>query len=289
MKLSPVRVMPKVFAIFFIFVFSFGGANICPASSEMQKAEYDSRFDLANDQFDEACIKSLEDPTAAQELFRKAALNYQFLYEHEKLKSPRLLTNLGNAYYFLGDHGRAVFYYQKALQEDPLQDEAWHNLRYIRTLTVDELPETTRDKVLRSLTFWHRWPFALRASIFILAYGCFWGVLATLLFKKMRWRYWYLGSSAVLSLIFGGSLFASVQMWDNPVDGVVIDREVVARQGNGYIYDNAYGSSVHSGTEFTLLEKRGDWCHVRLLDGSQAWLPMKSVALTKKECLDGDG
>jgi len=80
----------------------------------------------------------------------------------------------------------------------------------------------------------------------------------------------------------GVSILVSHYGWDNEVDGVVLGREVVARQGDGYIYDNAYTSPLHSGTEFRLLAQRGDWYHAQLLNGSTCWLPVQNVELVQK-------
>ena len=40
------------------------------------------------------------------------------------------------------------------------------------------------------------------------------------------------------------------------VDGVVVEREVISRQGDGLIYDNAFTSPLHAGTEFSVIEQR---------------------------------
>ena len=88
---------------------------------------------------------------------------------------------------------------------------------------------------------------------------------------------------ATVSIVFGMSMLASHQRWDNPVDGVVVEREVIARQGNGFIYDNAFTSPLHAGTEFSVIEQRGEWCYAKLLNGDTCWLPENSVELVVTE------
>ncbi len=239
-----------------------------------------ARFAEANTLFDQANAKALKNPAQAQSHYRSAILSYQFLVDQEKVASPELFTNLGNAYFFSGDHGRAVLNYQRALALDPLQDDVHHNLRYVRTITVDELPKTRTQQVIHALTFWHRWSFATRASLFGIAHTAMWTLLGLLFYRRIRWHFAALAVGVGVVLVFGASLLVSQQAWDNPVDGVVIDHEVIARQGNGHIYDTAFTSSLHAGTEFSLIEQRSDWYHARLLDGTTCWLPKKSVALT---------
>ena len=87
----------------------------------------------------------------------------------------------------------------------------------------------------------------------------------------------------MITLIFALSLITSHLRWDDSVDGVVVEREVIARQGNGYIYDNAFTSPLHAGTEMTIIEQRDDWYHARLLDGATCWIPVKSLGLVNFE------
>ncbi len=239
--------------------------------------DFTEGFSAANRLFEQANAKALENPAQAQDLYQESILKYQLLTEQTKVRSPELYTNLGNAYFFAGDHGRAVLSYQRALSLDPLQNNALHNLRYARSLTIDELPISRTQQVIDALSFWHRWPFVLRLGIFVIANTVLWIALAMLLYRRARWHYGSIAGAATITLIFALSLITSEQRWDNAVDAVVVEREVIARQGNGYIYDNAFTSPLHAGTEFTIIERRNDWYHAQLLDGSTCWLPEESV------------
>lgn len=251
----------------------------CYAGTGKAPQDHPLFFAEANELFDQANAQALTNPADAQELYEKSILKYQFLVDEGGVESPGLHANLGNAYFLSGDHGRAVLNYQRALRLDPLQADASHNLQYVRTLTIDELPSTQTQKILQALSFWHRWSFTTRISLFALAHITLWILLASLFYRRSRWRYASIAATTLVSAVFAVSLWVSYQGWDNPVDGVVTDREVVARQGNGYIYDNAYSSSLHAGAEFSLIEQRGDWYHARLLDGTTCWLPIKSTEL----------
>ena len=238
-------------------------------------------FNEANGLFEQANAQALVNPTKSQDLYQKSILKYQFLIDERGVDTAELHANLGNAYFQAGEQGWAVLHYQRSLNADPIQEDVLHNLRYARSLTIDELPATRSQLILDALTFWHRWPFAVRATCFGLAHAAFWGVIAMLFYRRARWMYWSIGTVAVLSVIFGLSLLTSHQRWDNPVDGVVVEREVIARQGNGIIYDNAFTSPLHSGTEFSIIEQRGEWVYASLLNGDTCWLPVNGVALVR--------
>jgi len=52
--------------------------------------------------------------------------------------SPEIYYNLGNSYYRLGKPGRAVLYYNRALQLDPSMQEARDNLAFVNTRILDK-------------------------------------------------------------------------------------------------------------------------------------------------------
>ena len=240
-------------------------------------------FDEANTLFIQANEKSLVSPDQAQDLYQKSILKYQFLVDQRGVRSAELHTNLGNAWFLTGDNGRAVLSYQRALHADPLHEDVLHNLRYVRSLTIDELPMTRRQMLLKALSFWHRWPFVVRALCFGFAHAAFWVILARMFYHRNRLLDSSVALAAVMSLLFGVSLLASHLRWDNPVDGVVLAKEIIARQGDGVIYDNAFTASLHAGTEFTLIGRRGEWYHVRLLNGDTCWLSAQDVELVSAE------
>jgi len=241
-----------------------------------------SVFEEANQLFERANTQALVNPSEAQDLYQMAILKYEYLIEKKEIRTVQLYANLGNAYFSAGDQGRAVLNYQRALDIDPLHDDLLHNLQYARSLTTDEVPTTRVQKIRESLTFWHRWPFTVRAGLFGIVHAGLWSLLAVFIYRSGKWVYWSMAATAILSVTFGLSLLTSQQRWDNPVDGVILDREVIARQGNGVIYDNAFTSPLHAGTEFKVLEKRGDWYHAKLLNDDTCWLPVKSVGLVRE-------
>ncbi|NWK54216.1 hypothetical protein HW115_01230 [Verrucomicrobiaceae bacterium N1E253] len=270
------------------FILLFLTLLVISAVSAVTCAEESSSdaFVRANRLFDQANQESLVNPAEAKELYLESILLYQQLLDRQEFKSAELHTNLGNAYFFAGEHGYAVLNYQRALHMDPLQGEAKHNLQYARSLAIDELEESRSQKITRVLSFWHRWPFGLRLLIFGFAHFAVWGLLAAYLLRKIPKNGWTLAgvsAGAFLVLVFGSSLWVSYCAWDNDVDGVVVEREIVARHGNGYIYGNAFNSPLHAGTEFTILEERGDWCHVRLLDRKTCWLPQSAIRRVKED------
>lgn len=256
--------------------------QISLANDSIVGKSMDAIFADANQQFDQANSSAMRAPTEAQELYQQAILKYQYITEYSQDPSAALYINLGNAYFLAGEHGHAVLNYQQALRLDPTQTDALHNLHYLRSITVDELAVSRSQRITTTLLFWHRWPATIRISLLALSNIVFWGFLAQLLYKRKKWYWVTLASSGAVAVIFSLSLWVSHRGYDQSTDAVVVAREVVARQGNGYIYDNAFTSPLHAGTEFAILESRGEWLHARLLNGKTCWLPAKSSLLVQQ-------
>ena len=94
-------------------------------------------------------------------LFEKANKNYKEgsyevaldLYkqiEAGNVVSSELYYNMANSYYKLNRVGQTIYYYEKALQLDPLNEDAANNLTFARRMTIDtieELPKTFLQKI----------------------------------------------------------------------------------------------------------------------------------------------
>lgn len=74
-------------------------------------------------------LYSLEDYRAAIKLYQKAI-------DTDGI-SPEIYYNLGNAYYRIGNLGRSVLCYQRALNIDPSYDDARTNLNFVKTKILD--------------------------------------------------------------------------------------------------------------------------------------------------------
>lgn len=243
-------------------------------------AETGTTIKEANDLFDHANELSLKDPDMAKRKYKSAVLKYKKLIA-SGLKNPYIYTNLGNAYFFSGDKGRALLNYQRAYRLDPANKDLNHNIEFLRSQAVD-VPPGSISKVLKYAFYWHKLDFNLKLSLFILFNCIFWAYLAWSLYKRKKSYSWIMYSSLILGLLLFGSILTTAMQWDNSIDGVVTEREVTPRQGNGYIYEMALSGPLHSGAEFTLLESRKKWYYIKLTGGSKCWIPKKSSTLIEE-------
>ena len=113
----------------------------------------------------------------AQEQFRAALLRYEAAAAALGGGNGYLLYNIGNAYFRLGDVGRAVLHYREAQQYIPADPNLQQSLRHVRSLRRDRIEPTATGGVVRLLFFWHfTLPLRVRACPCCLprgtCYGC---------------------------------------------------------------------------------------------------------------------
>ena len=230
----------------------------------------------ANELFDKANKMALKDPDKSKKMYVSAALKYQSVVD-SGVNNAQLLKNLGNAYFSAGDKGRALLNFHRAHRLSPSDTDILHSINFLRTENVDEPPESTEELVIKYVFFWHHISFAWRLCLFTLLNIITWSCLVPLLTRKTKRLKRAFSGAAVLSILLGGSLLVTTLQLDNNVDGVIIEREVTPRQGNGYIYEMALTGTLHSGTEFEILETRKDWYYIKLPGGSQCWIPSRAA------------
>ncbi len=130
--------------------------------------------------------------------YREAAEGYLNLVE-KGFKSGHLYYNLGNAYFRLGDLGKAILYYEKARLLIPRNDDLRFNLSHANDQTLDAVSDTHGfplynilglDSVNRHEAF----------LVFAILNVCFFGTLCIRFFKKSEWTYYL---SIILAIFIG--------------------------------------------------------------------------------------
>jgi tetratricopeptide (TPR) repeat protein len=137
------------------------------------------------------------------EKFEEAIQLYQKI-ETEGFISSELYYNLGNSYYKLNKVGPSIYYYEKSLKLDPLNEDVKNNLVFARRLALDnieELPNTIFQKFnknyLQKLSY-NQWAiiviiFSVLGSLLFLIF-----YFATTPSKK---RFYFAASSSSLILL----------------------------------------------------------------------------------------
>lgn len=246
--------------------------------AELAKSEIEQLFKEGTEYFHKANEILVQNMEGAKELYRKAALRMERIVDEGGLHNGKLYYNIGNIYFRMGDLGRAILYYRRAELFTPNDVNLRQNLAFARSKRIDKIEEAAKSEILKTIFFWH-YDVSLRTrtTIFILSFAlvCLMGSLW--LFAKKPGIAWTMSVSLILAVLFAASLCVDF-FTDASNAGVIVDKEVIARQGDSETYEPSFKGPLHAGTEFTVAENRGDWCYVALADDRKCWLPAKAIA-----------
>ena len=218
----------------------------------------------------------------AIECWRKAVSRYEKVIKEGKIVNGALYYNLGNAYFRLGDMGNAIANYRRAERLIPRDANVQKNLAYARRNCQDNIQEPESKKVLKTLFFWHYdFPLGLRELFFVIGFCgfCHFGILRLKL--RRTWVSAIMGVCALLAVVMAASMLVTELGERRTTYGVIVASEVEGRKGNSESYDKSFQAPLHAGTEFRLLETRGNWMEIQLADNQTCWLPAEAVVLIR--------
>jgi tetratricopeptide (TPR) repeat protein len=223
-------------------------------------------------------LQAAEDPAFAQAnqaysegRFQDAVDGYQTLIDSGRWHA-NLCYNLGNAWFRLGDFGKAILNYERALALDPHHPEASANLRLAR----DEARalELRSDRVEKYAAMATPTQYAVAAAI------AFWFVFfgLTRLFFSPRRSAGRMALVACALVVFALSVYALYTL-ENGARGralaIVTAKDIEARLATA---DNASSVlTLPAGSEVKVLSQRGDWVYAALPNEQRGWIPARAV------------
>ncbi len=221
--------------------------------------------------YDQAVAIARQDPTQAADLYRQSAGGFQALRD-AGLCNAGLEYNLGNVYFRLGDVGRAIVHYRRAVALDPGDERLAANLRYARDRVEPRITASGETRLARQILFWH---YNTSAT------GRFWALSLLsilgwpLLFAGVHWRKRTLWIPGALAAAFALAAAASLS-WQIHDEGVrppaVVVAETHLRLGRGEGSDLALKQPLGRGVELRILQQVGDWAEVRLPNDQTGWV-----------------
>lgn len=242
----------------FILVLMIGGLSYGQTSNEL--------FSKANDFYKNG-------------QYAKAAQLYSNI-EKSGLESDDLFFNLGNSYYKLNKVAPSIYYYEKALKLNPLNQDASNNLAFAKRMTIDiieDLPKTFLQRfslnVIQKLTY-NTWAILavtasfLAAVLFLLYYFS-----AT---PKSKIFYFNTTILAVfvmaITVIFAYSNYETTQKSSN---AIIFSAKSEIK--NSPSLDGETVFELHEGTKVTILDALSNWKKIKLADGKIGWVNMADI------------
>jgi len=255
-------------------------AVVSPAEARLGGQEIATHLSQGEQQFRRAMELDRTDPDAAKAYYQEAILHYEAIVKDGGVRNGKLYYDIGNAYFRLGDVGRAILNYKRAerfMQNDVNLEQ---NLDYARNRRADRIEVQQREKVLKTLFFIHYdIPSRAKLVIFAISFGALWVSAAARIFMRTGWLKLVVIVAAAVSGIFLASLVVDSVSYARSPEGVVTAQETVGRMGDADTYQQSFKDPLHAGAEFMLLEKRPGWWHVELESGDRTWISEGSAEL----------
>lgn len=213
--------------------------------------------------------------------FEEAIEKYKKV-ESQELVSSELYYNLGNSYYKLNKVGPSIYYYEKALKINPLNEDVKNNLVFAKRLALDnieELPKTMLQKFnknyLQKLSY-NQWAivvvvFSFLASILFLLF-----YFADVPSKKR----FYFVTSIISFMLLIASLSITYHQYNssiNKVEAIVFAEKTDVRNAPTLNSEEVF--ILHEGTKVLVLDAVDNWKKIKLADGKIGWIIANDIKL----------
>jgi tetratricopeptide (TPR) repeat protein len=207
----------------------------------------------------------------AQGHFKEAISDYEALVRAGQW-SANLFYDLGNAYFRVGDFGRAILNYERALALERHHPEATANLQIARDEAhALELQQSGPERYLQ---------FASVNEYSIAAAIAFWlAVFAIVMLIFARRRSIPLIATLILCLLVSAVAIYAVYALEGGSNGgslaIVTGKNVQARLATADTANSVL--ALPAGSEIKILSTRGDWIYAALSNNLRGWIPAKDA------------
>lgn len=211
--------------------------------------------------------------------FSEAIAQYKAILETGN-HSTAVYYNLGNAYYKSNEIAPSIYYFEKALQLSPKDEDVLNNLAYAKNMTIDAiepLPKTQLSKFVNGITgtfTYNQWAWI--AVIF--GFLC---VISFLLYQfsyqSLKKRIYFLLSFIAFLFILGTVFIAYQQYGKSQADrpAIVFAKETTVKAEPNLRSDAVF--VLHEGTKVQVLDAVDNWKKIQLIDGKIGWIVAEDV------------
>jgi len=206
--------------------------------------------------------------------YEEAVSKYEAILENEET-SAELYFNLGNAHYKMNHVAPSIYYYEKALQLDPADEDIKNNIAFARNMAIDDVEKIEQ-------TGFSKW-FNNFISTFSYTIWAVMAILFSVFFVILFLLYYYANKPIYKRVFFAGAIIGII---------CCVVSVTFAFQQQSYIQDNQYAIifaeelevrdepnlrgeasfELHEGTKAKVLENFQEWSRIELSNGAQGWV-----------------
>jgi tetratricopeptide (TPR) repeat protein len=207
----------------------------------------------------------------AQGHFKEAISGYEALIRAGQL-SATLFYDLGNSYFRIGDFGRAILNYERALALERHHPEATANLQIARDeARALELQQSWPERYLRFAGV-NQYSIAAAIAFWLAAFA-----IVMLIFARRRSA--TLIATSIFCLLMSAAASFAVYTLEGGTNGsalaIVTGKNVQARLATADTANSVL--ALPPGSEVKVLSTRGDWIYAALPNNLRGWIPAKDA------------
>ncbi len=195
--------------------------------------------------------------------------------------SGALRYNIGNAYFKLGDLGKAILNYERSLRLSPRDEDARANLELARSLTVDQVTPLPGFWLFRVANWWvHLLSRGLLTILVAAAYLM--TTAATVVFVLRRgsplaaWCARLAVVAGAVTVVFAINL-AAIDLGIGVSEEAVVMVDEVAVHSAPSDDSSLQIFAIHEGTKIRVDRRSEEWVEVVLEDGKVGWVPVDAL------------
>lgn len=213
------------------------------------------------------------------EEYDEAVKRYKEILAKDKT-STEVYYNLANAYFKLDDWASSIYFYNKALQLSPNDEDVKNNLLYAEERTIDDIGEEEKsgfsnliDDLISTFSFntWAVW--AIVFSVLFMVFGVWYYFTQ----KSGRKRFFFTLSAlflicSVLSVVFA---YQQYDMQQSNTFAIVFEEEAGVHNEPNHNSEEVF--TLHEGTKVKVLDNFNGYTQIKLTDGNKGWINEDAV------------
>ena len=215
--------------------------------------------------------------------YEKAVMLYKEILENGR-HSAELYFNLANSYYRLNQVGESIFYFEKAKQLRPKDEDINVNSSFAQNMAIDAVEVLPKSQVNQfkektiELFSQDGWAYFIILLAWLLV--LFWGLYLRNKVPLIKRTFFVF--TLVLGMLLIGSLSIAVIKSANNADttyGILFDKKI-----DVWAEPNARAEVLfllHEGTKVQMLDQLQEWQKIRIANGSEGWIKNAKVRSLK--------
>ncbi len=206
--------------------------------------------------------------------FENAVMLYKEILESGQ-HSAELYFNLANSYYRLNQVGESIFYFEKAKQLKPTDEDINVNSNFAQNMAIDAVEVLPKSQItkLREKTIdlfsQDGWAFFIILLAWFLVF--FWGLYLWNKVPVIKRTFFIF--TLVLGSLLMGSLSIAVIKFSKTADttyGILFNKKIEVWSEPNSRAEVLF--LLHEGTKVQMLDQLQEWRKIRIANGSEGWI-----------------